>query len=148
MNLTELATVIKSVIETTPYYNNLAKESEIAKYSEVNLSKLLENNSYYISTTWIDDKIAGFSISVYDDCILWIHWVGVSDWARRKGVAKRLLADLEHIAISKGCHKIWTDSLTCNTEASNLLLKSNYNVITSLSKHWYGQDFFLWEKFL
>ncbi|MBI4095241.1 MAG: GNAT family N-acetyltransferase [DPANN group archaeon] len=47
-----------------------------------------------------------------------------------------------------GCHKIETDSRINNAAGISLLKATGWQKVSLLKRHWFGQDYFLWEKFL
>ncbi|MCS7160833.1 MAG: GNAT family N-acetyltransferase, partial [Gemmatales bacterium] len=67
------------------------------------------------------------------------------DW-RRRGIGTQLLAAVEETAPRRRAHKIWCDTRTENLISQQLLKKAGYKKIATLTNHWYGQDFYLWEK--
>ena len=140
------ASLIQSVISDLAYYNARAKREELAKYSASELLKLVDEDPTAVLIAWIDGVVAGFAISRYDDGLIWLSWFGVSRELRRKGIGQRLLNAVEATAAQRDAHKIWCDTRTDNAESARVLVRNGFKQICQVSNHWYGQDFFLWEK--
>lgn len=143
-----VAALVREIVEPLPYYNELARNSEIAKYSADHLLESMQEDPYSVAVARLDDRIVGFSISRFDDYLIWISWLGVRADARRAGVAKALLADIERTAILRGAHKVWADSRTDNRAMAVFFPEAGYERIATIPRHWYRQDFHLWQKLL
>lgn len=128
------------------YYTETAIINEKKKFSVEELTKKLEEDSKSIIGVFASDKLIGFSISRFDDYIIWAEWGVVHKDFRKKGVGSILLEALEKSAKERNCHKIWCDSIVSNLGSFQLLQKHKFKIITTLEGHWYGLDFFLWEK--
>jgi RimJ/RimL family protein N-acetyltransferase len=140
--------VFMEVLGEIPYYNDLAKENELKKYSYVELVRKLGEDAQSVLILRDNQHIAAFCFSRFDDYTIWLEWFGVSKHHRGKQLSKYLLAKLDERARNKGCHKIWCDSRTENKESKNVLTRNGYALITRVDNHWYSQDFFLWQKIL
>jgi len=143
-----VSALVREIVEPLPYYNDLARQSEIAKYTAEHLREYMQEDAYSVSVARVDDQVVGFSISRFDDYLIWISWLGVRPNARRAGVARALLADIERTAVLRGAHKVWADSRTENNAMSVLFPQAGYERITTIARHWYRQDFHLWQKSL
>ena len=64
------------------------------------------------------------------------------------GIGRSLLEKLELRAKELSSHKIWCDSRTENHASAALLRRQGYAQICTLRRHWYAQDFFIWEKYV
>jgi ribosomal protein S18 acetylase RimI-like enzyme len=142
----DLSEMFRHIVSSLPYYNEIAKISEIAKYSPELLRALVSESPDSVLIARDGRKLAGFCFNKDDDGLVWLAWFGVHPSYRRKGIGLALLEKLEEIARNRNSHKIWCDCRTEN-EASKVVL-SNYGYIElcTVRNHWYGQDFILWEK--
>lgn len=143
-----ISNVIKKLIGNLGYYNDQAQHDEIAKYVPGRLREMHTEDRDSVLVADIRDRIAGFCISKYDDGLIWLAWFGVVEECRGAGVGTALLKALENTVQNRKCHKIWCDTRTSNKQSQQLLRKVGYRRIGRLTRHWYGQDFFLWEKFI
>jgi len=134
------------LIEQIPYYNDLAKRNETARYNAKALTAKIKEDEYAVIIAEINNQIAGFCLSRFDDYTIWLEWFGVPDNHRGKGLAKLLLQKLEETVVQRGCHKVWCDSRTSNGAAIHLLSQAGYSQLVTINNHWYNQDFILWEK--
>ena len=141
-----LAEAIKKLISAIPYYNDLAKQHETARYSSTTLLLKIKEDPWSVIILCNDNEIAGFCISRFDDYTIWLEWFGVTDNYRGQGITKQLLQALEATVATRACHKIWCDCRTSNQAAIHVLSNAGYSQIATLKNHWYGQDFILWEK--
>ena len=147
-DLSEISKVFQKVLSAIPYYNKLAKEIEEKKYAPGELSKKLEEDPKSIITIKVEGVIAGFCFSRFDDFTIWLEWFGIAQAYRGKELSRLLLLQLEQAAKERNCHKIWCDSRTENLKSISILQKNGYENIALLRRHWYSQDFFLWQKFI
>ena len=141
-----LSTTIETLIEQIPCYNDLAKRNETARYSATALETKIKQDEYAVIIAEINNQVAGFCLSRFDDYTIWLEWFGVTDNHRGKGITRLLLQKLEETVVQRGCHKIWCDSRTSNKAAVHLLSQAGYSQIVTINNHWYNQDFILWEK--
>jgi ribosomal protein S18 acetylase RimI-like enzyme len=89
-----------------------------------------------------------FCLNKYDDGVIWLSWFGVAENWRGNGVGAMLLKELEKTVAVRDCHKIWCDTRVSNRISQRVLQKAGYERICKLKRHWYGQDFYLWQKFI
>lgn len=141
-----VSALMRDVIAFLQYYNDLAKASEIEKYSAAALVSACTEDPDSVLLARAYGRISGFCVSHYDDGLLWLAWIGVHPEARRSGLATELLTALESTARQRKCHKIWCDCRTNNEASKALLSRNGYSQIALLPNHWYGQDFILWHK--
>lgn len=141
-----LATVICQVISNLSYYNEIARKSELDKYSSVELSKKIKEDPYSVFIAVNGNEILGFCLNRMDDMLVWLEWFGVIEPLRRKGIGMQIISYLECAALKRGSHKIWCDCRTGNFKSINLLSKAGFLPICTLKNHWYMQDFILWQK--
>ncbi|MFO1535327.1 MAG: N-acetyltransferase family protein [Thermoplasmatota archaeon] len=134
------------VLRSIPYYNEWAKTDERAKYTLKNLQEKLRKDADSILVARDRSSIAGFSFTTWDDGLVWINWFGVSPSHRGRGTGSLLLDATVSLARERRAIKVWCDSRTENLESIQCLRKSGFRRLARLDLHWYGQDFFLWEK--
>lgn len=145
-DLNVLHDIFKKLVNSLAYYNDQAKQNEIKKYSVEELKHKINEDPDSVLVAEEDRNILGFCFSRLDDMLIWIEWFGVVEPARKKGVARSLVAHLESTANGRNAHKVWCDCRTENMKSINLLSTSGYQPICTVKKHWYGQDFILWQK--
>ncbi|RYE17146.1 MAG: GNAT family N-acetyltransferase [Sphingobacteriaceae bacterium] len=147
-DLPVVSTAFEEVLLAIPYYNDLAKKTELEKYSLPALVNKLQDDPYSILLIKEGNQIAAFCFSRFDDYTIWLEWFGITAAFRGRHLSDVLLPKLEEAATARGCHKIWCDSRTANVQSIHILLKQGCEKIALLQNHWYSQDFFLWQKFL
>lgn len=140
--------LMRSIIEPLPYYNAIAKQTEIAKYSPEALREAIEEESQLILAAKADDAVIGFCIGAFDSGTIWLSWYGVSSAWQGHGVGKMLLESLIATTRHLGIHKIWCDCRTENQHSRDILQKAGFQEICTIENHWYGQDFVLLQMFL
>jgi ribosomal protein S18 acetylase RimI-like enzyme len=144
----KLSEFIQTVIKDSPYYSRWAKKDESKRFSSQSLRKELKKKDNLYLTTRTNGKIIGAVNGCYEAGTFWIDWLVVDEKNRRNGIGQGLMKRLENRLKREGVHKIWRDSRTSNKESKSLLTKLGYKRITTIKKHWYKQDFILWQKFL
>lgn len=141
-----ISDLITSIIQSLDYYNERARTEEVNKYSPSKLTDSIIEDPDSILVARDDSGVLGFCISRYDDGVIWLAWFGVNPVCRQKGIGSQLLVALDETLPKRRAHKIWCDTRTENLTAQGVLRKAGYSKIGTLKNHWYGQDFFLWEK--
>ncbi len=139
-----LAALMRDTIEPLSYYNERARRAELVKYSAENLRSLAAE-PHAILVTRDDDGLTGFCVSNFDDGTVWLSWYGTAARARGRGIGAALLAGLAATLPARDVQKIWCDSRTDNTESNTVLERAGYTRVATLTNHWYGQDYNLWE---
>ena len=140
-----IAALVRAVIAAVPYYNAEAIAAELAKYDEPHLRALLGADPYAILIARDEDGLTGFCVSRWDDATIWLSWFGVAARARGRGVGTALIAALKASLPARRAHKIWCDSRTENVESIATLERAGFRRLTTLTDHWFHQDYFLWE---
>jgi ribosomal protein S18 acetylase RimI-like enzyme len=143
----EVGDLIARVVKALPYYNERARREEVSKYGPAELAEIVTTEPLAVLTADVDGRLAGFCISRYDDGLLWLAWFGVDEPFRRCGVGAALVGALENTLAERRAHKIWCDTRTDNVASQRLLTRFGFTRIAKLTNHWYGQDFYLWEKY-
>jgi ribosomal protein S18 acetylase RimI-like enzyme len=144
----QLSQFFGQVLESLPYYNRRAKTGELAKYSPFRLRDAASTDPSSVLVAKIGQELAGFCFSHADDATTWLAWFGVHSDYRRRGIGTDLLRAVEQRALEMGRHKVWCDSRTDNEASKSALACHGYVQICTIQKHWYQQDFILWEKLL
>lgn len=134
------------IVENLTYYNQVAKSSEIAKYSIEALRESALNDPDSVLVAKVGNQVVGFCFSNSDDGLVWLAWFGVHSSFRRQGIGSVLLEKLEESVRNGRSHKIWCDCRTENEGSKVTLSKHGYVELCTVRNHWYGQDFILWEK--
>ena len=142
----EVERLVSGVIEESPYYSALAKSSEKQKYTAKHLLKLAQADPFSVLLAVDGDCPVGFCLNVVEDTLLWVSWGGVLPEYRRSGIAKCFHDLIAQSACARGAHKIWCDCRTENEPSISLLTAFGFSKIGVVKNHWYGHDYFLWEK--
>ena len=140
-----LAVLMRGTIQALTYYNERAIRAELEKFDATALRTLLEGDPLALLVARDDSGLIGFCVSRFDDGTIWLSWFGTAAHARGRGVGAALLAALAKTLPSRHAHKIWCDSRTDNVESMATLERAGYRRIVTLTNHWYGQDYYLWE---
>ncbi|MFZ6015657.1 MAG: GNAT family N-acetyltransferase [Patescibacteria group bacterium] len=143
-----ISAVAQKIISETPYYTSEARAAECDKFSADNLRKILDDDKTIFLVAKHGDNVIGFCYGYFDCGTFWADWIGVLTEYRRSGTATSLMQELNTILKATNTHKIWCDSRCDNIESNNLLQKSGFEQAAHLKRHWYGQDYYLWEKFI
>ena len=141
------AKLLQTIINDLDYYTVQAKKNEIKKYTSTELKYKIKNDHLSVLGAFDENgKLVGFCLSRWDDFTIWLEWIGVAEKVRGKGIAKKLLIALEKTLKKRKAHKIWCDCRTKNEASIKLLTTLGYRKIAEIKNHWYGQDFYLWQK--
>ena len=145
-DLQAAAVLLETAISSSPHYNAVAKLEEIAGLTPANLRANLELDASSAIGVFVDQNLAGVVVSSVDAGLLWLGWIVVGDIWRGRGLSHELMRSLEGSATQRGVHKIWCDSRVGNTASQHLLEQHGYVIVVTLERHWYGLDYYLWEK--
>ena len=107
-----VAALVDETIGAATVYSERARREERAKYHAAGLAAMLGQDPDSVLLARVRGRLAGFALSRYDDGLLWPSWLGVAPELRRGGVARALLAGVEHTAPGRGCHALWCDCRT------------------------------------
>lgn len=140
-----LADLLRETIQPLAYYNDRARRAELARYTADGLRALVAADPQAVLVARDHTGLAGFCVSRFDDGTIWLSWFGTASRARGQGVGASLLAALAKTLPSRHAHKIWCDSRTDNVESNSVLERAGFRRIATLTNHWYGQDYHLWE---
>jgi ribosomal protein S18 acetylase RimI-like enzyme len=140
-----VAALMRATIQPLTYYNDRAIRAELTKYTADTLRAMIAGDPQAVLVARDNAGPVGFCVSRCDDGTIWLSWFGTAVRARGRGVGAALLAALAATLPSRHAHKIWCDSRVDNTESKSVLERAGYRRIATLTNHWYGQDYFLWE---
>jgi ribosomal protein S18 acetylase RimI-like enzyme len=140
-----LAALMGETIQPLAIYNERAIHAELKKYTPAKLRSRAEHDPHAVIVARDAAGLAGFCVSRFDDGTIWLDWFGTAARARGQGIGAALLALLASSLPDRGAHKIWCDSRTDNVKSKSVLERAGYKRIVTLTNHWYGQDYFLWE---
>ncbi len=141
--------LLHSVIRHHNCYSNEACRVWEHFYTPARLKKSLRDKNWLCLIAKDKNKIIGFAniFQIYGG-------VARSDWTlvhpdyRHHGVGHALMAAKFKECKKLGCHKIETDSIVGNEFGKRLLEETGWKKIANLKNHWFGQDYYLWERFL
>lgn len=145
-DLQAAAALLETAISTSPHYNAVAKLEEIAAHTPAKLQAQLEVDALSAIGLFEGDQLAGMVVSSVDAGLLWLGWIVVGEAWRGRGLSHVLMRAFEAGVAQRGAHKIWCDSRIGNTASKHLLEQYGYVVAVTLERHWYGLDYYLWEK--
>jgi ribosomal protein S18 acetylase RimI-like enzyme len=141
------AVLFRGTLMRLSFYNSLAKKNESKKYTTDKLVANRAKDPYSVLVAVDGDgRIVGICFSHFDDYTIWIDWFSVRPSFRGKGVGRALVDAVLKTARMRSAHKVWCDTRATNEPSKNLLHKSGFRMIAEVRRHWYKQDFILWEK--
>jgi RimJ/RimL family protein N-acetyltransferase len=147
-DLSGAARLLAATILGSSHYNAWAKQEEIADHSLAALGTKLEADPESLIGTFVNGELAGAVVSHLEAGLVWLGWIVVGETYRGQGLSHDLMRAFDMSARGRGAHKIWCDSRVGNTASQHLLETHGYRVAVTLECHWYGLDYFLWEKLL
>jgi ribosomal protein S18 acetylase RimI-like enzyme len=140
-----LAALMRETIEPLSLYNARARSAELARYTADGLQAMVAEDPQSVLVARDGASLVGFCVSRYDDGTVWLSWFGTAALARGRGIGAALLAALAETLPSRHAHKVWCDSRVENTRSASVLERAGFRRIATLTNHWYGQDYYLWE---
>jgi len=144
----QVVELFKEIVSNLVYYNDLAKEHEIDRYSSKNLIEKINEDPKSIIIAECDKKIVGVCFNRFDDYTIWLEWILVKTTHRQQKIGTSLIKFLEYASLERKCHKVWCDCRTSNMISKNFLQSIGFKIITTVENHWYQQDFVLLQKFI
>lgn len=142
-----VAKLARSVIHAVPYYKPEMRWGEAGQYTAAQVASRARKGQVFLVARE-KGRVVGFCHGYDDLGTFWLNWIGVSPTARKSGIAHKLMARLERVARKQGAHKLWFDTIVQNREASRFFRGHGYRRVARLNRHWHGDDYLLWEKFL
>jgi ribosomal protein S18 acetylase RimI-like enzyme len=144
----ETSNLIRKLVSGLTYYNKWARHEEIRKYSPTKLARMVREEPDSVLVALMEGRTVGFCISRYDDGVVWLAWFAVDEDFRGRNIGRMLLDRLEKTLRRRNCHKIWCDTRTSNKLSQRVLRKARYVRVCKIERHWYGQDFYIWQKYV
>jgi ribosomal protein S18 acetylase RimI-like enzyme len=142
-----VSAVFAATVLPLAYYSDEAKRNETGKYTPEQLAISIEDDPRSVLVAESQSgEIIGFCFSRFDDGLIWLAWFGVSAAWRKAGVGHALLEALQQTVRPRAAHKIWCDSRTANKASASVLSRFGFEKICTVTNHWYGHDYDLWEK--
>jgi ribosomal protein S18 acetylase RimI-like enzyme len=142
-------TLFQTIVRASTYYNEWAKKTELDRYSAAKLAEMAASEPESVVVARAGGELAGFCFSHNDSLgLVWLDWVGVAESCRRRGLARTLVRHLIEAAPARGAHKIWCDTRVGNAAAATIFEKLGFERICELRNHWYGLDYYLWQRSL
>jgi RimJ/RimL family protein N-acetyltransferase len=138
-----ISQLLERVISSLEIYSPEARRREVAKYDTTSMSEIIRTGIVIVAEK--EGHIVGTCLGYDDDALVWLSWFVVDPDYRRRRLTLRMLERFLERARSVS-HKVWCDCRTSNEASIRLLERSGFDRIATLAKHWYGQDFILWQK--
>ncbi len=143
-DVAKASALARRVMLATPYYPREVLEEEARRFTPAALRKRGRGTLFLVARD--GTEVLGFCAGYHEDGgLFWLDWIGVDARARGRGVGRALLGALEE-AVGGKARKIWCDTRTTNEESMALLRKQGYERVAEYRRHWYGLDFYIWEK--
>jgi len=139
------ADLLGRIIHTLDIYSPEARRREIAKYGSSDVRRIIKSGIVVVAED--AGKIVGTCLGYEDDALIWLSWFVVDEEYRRLGFTKAMVNRFVERA-QQISHKVWCDCRTTNTASIQLLERAGFERIATVIRHWYGQDFILWQKSL
>jgi len=146
-DVNELSRFANKIIGDCPYYSANAKRIIKREFSPVMLRAKAKSRDWLFLVAK-EESMIGFCFGEFYGETYWFEWIGVDQHARGRGIATALMAEQERRVRGRRTRRLWCDCRTENTESKRLLRKMGLRRFARLDNHWYGQDFYLWEKSL
>jgi len=96
----------------------------------------------------VKDQIAGTVSGIEEQQSLHVCSMAVDPSHQGQGIAQRLMEELERLARHSGCQKLFLQTAWAMTEAIALYWRLGYHQEGYQPRHFYGEDFLLFGKFL
>lgn len=140
--------LLERVVSKTLVYNEIARADQFKKYTPAYLTKHISDDAKSVVGAYADGKLVGFVITVDQTGPIWIDWICIDEGARGQHIGENLIQFCLSEAKGRSVNKYWCDTRTENQPAINLFTKMGFERKCELKSHWYGQDFYIWEKFI
>jgi ribosomal protein S18 acetylase RimI-like enzyme len=147
-DLAEAFRVFESILGKLPYYNKEAKTEEKKRYSRKSLESMLKRYPKSIIIALKNGGIVGLCFVHKNAGTCYLDWIIVKPEYRDGEVGTSLIRHVLENAVNQGFHKVWCASRTTNKIAETFLQKNGFRKFAHVKRHWYRQDFFLWERFI
>jgi len=138
--------LFRAIVDPLDIYTRQARDGEIARFSIAELQSRIARDPKSVALAFIGQSAAGFSITDDQHGPIWIEWYGVDPGIRGAGIGRALIHSLIKQAPTRGATKLWCDTRVNNVSSIALFEHAGFTRLCELKNHWYGQDFFLWER--
>ncbi len=138
----------KKEILKASHYNSIARQTYSSHVSLAYMLGIVKGGGFAVLALRGAELVGCLwtSFDSADRPIMTFEWTLVDRRYKKHGIAERMHNFAEKLAASHGVRKIWGDFRASNYQA--IALEANVGVrrIGKLEKHWFGQDYILWEK--
>lgn len=94
-----------------------------------------------------DNRVAGYAVGACVDVELHIANIAVAREAQRQGLGSRMLAEMERVAVERGCRFAYLEVRTTNLEALSMYRKHGYDVLYTRQRYYLdGSDAYVMHK--
>lgn len=145
-DLSTFVDVFRRVVEPLEIYCESARIGEIEKFCAEELRRRLHHDECALTLAFVDSEPAGFSITDDQHGPIWIEWYGVVPDKRQLGIGRQLVQRLLNEAPNRKATKLWCDTRVNNHPSIALFKSLGFTKLCDLPNHWYGQDFYLWQR--
>ena len=145
-DVSSLKPLIDEVVLAADIYVLASRLADVQKLSAENLAERIAEDPRSIVLAEQSGALVGFAVTTDQHGPIWIDWLGVAQHARGQGVGKALLAYLLAEGPVRRATRYWCDTRTNNNPAIKLFAQFGFSQFAELTRHWHGQDYFLWEK--
>ncbi|MEM3201996.1 MAG: GNAT family N-acetyltransferase [Candidatus Micrarchaeaceae archaeon] len=141
---------IRAEILHASHYNVQSRRVYASEITEARLRDVVLNRGVLIAAFEGGAPVACMwaTFDSEDKSIMWIDWMLVERLHRHKGIGRSMLRFFERCARSMKVRKVWCDSRASNYQAIGLYRSERFRMVGILKRHWFGQDYLLWEKAL
>ncbi len=142
--------LIRAVIKDTACYSAVARRREAAQFTPGHVAALGKRTDSIFLVAKLATKrgtsVVGFCFGSLYGGVSWIEWIGVATASRGQGIASKLFKAYQGSAKKRGVHALWFDTRVNNFASMALNKKMRAKIVGRLNHHWYGQDFYIWQK--
>jgi ribosomal protein S18 acetylase RimI-like enzyme len=143
-----VADVFRRVVQPLDIYCEKSRAGAIDRHTPNNLSKCISADPTAVAMAYIDSRPVGFAITEDQHGPIWIDWFGVLPDNRGHGIGESLISFLIADRRARRATRLWCDTRTNNKPSIALFEKLQFSRLCELRNHWYGQDYYLWERTL
>ena len=145
-DIPDLLAIFSQVVSPLDIYSEEARAGEIRKFSREEFEYRIEADPFAVTLAYSQNDLVGFSVTDDQHGPVWLEWYGVRLDARGAGAGEAIIRHLITELPIRHATKLWCDTRTSNTQSIRLFEKLNFRRLCEVKNHWYGQDFYLWER--
>ncbi len=127
-------------------YSQRAIEAAMLSVETIQARIAQDDTDVFVAIT--DNQIVGTASGIEEYESLRVCSVAVDPAYQGRGIARRLMEELEKLARQSGCHKVFLQTAWSMTEAIMLYRNLGYQQEGYQPRHFYGEDFLLFGKIL